>query len=149
MSFVVLQGIGLAIFIWCRPLITFFVPEGGESIDVAVYFTRMFSLTLGFVGIQQVITGTLRGAGNTAAALSQAIVTQWVMRFPLAYVMAYHTRLGIDGIWWAMSISNPLGALLTVVWFLGSDWKQTRLLDDVRLEEQVSEAARMEENITT
>jgi MATE family, multidrug efflux pump len=149
MSFVVLQGIGLAIFIWCRPLITFFVPEGGESIDVAVYFTRIFALTLGFVGIQQVITGTLRGAGNTTAALSQAIVTQWVMRFPLAYVMAYHTSLGIDGIWWAMSISNPLGALLTVVWFLGSDWKQTKLLDDIRLEEQVSEAARMEENITT
>ena len=76
---------------------------------MAVYFTRMFSLTLGFVGIQQVITGTLRGAGNTAAALSQAIVTQWVMRFPLAYVLAYHTSLGVDGIWWAMSISNPLG----------------------------------------
>ena len=149
MSFVVLQGIGIPIFIWARPLITFFVPEGGESIDVAVYFTRMFSLTLGFVGIQQVITGTLRGAGNTAAALAQAIVTQWVMRFPLAYVLAYHSWLGVDGIWWAMSVSNPLGALLTVVWFLGSDWKQTKLLDEVRLEEQVSEAARMEENITT
>ncbi len=149
MSFVVLQGIGIPIFIWARPLITFFVPEGGASIDVAAYFTRMFSLTLGFVGIQQVITGTLRGAGNTAAALSQAIVTQWVMRFPLAYVLAYHTALGVDGIWWAMSVSNPLGALLTVVWFLGSDWKQTRLLDDVRLEEQVSEHARMEENIAS
>jgi putative MATE family efflux protein len=149
MSFVVLQGIGFAIFIWCRPLITYFVPEGGESIDVAVYFTSMFALTIGFVGVQQVITGTLRGAGNTAAALMQAIVTQWVMRFPLAYVLAHHTPLEVDGIWWAMSISNPLGALLTIIWFLGSDWKQTKLLDDVRLEEQVSEAARMEENITT
>lgn len=149
MSFVVLSGIGIPFVIWARPLITFFVPEGGESIDVAVYFTRMFSLTLGFVGIQQVITGTLRGAGNTSTALSQAIVTQWVMRFPLAYVLAYHTGLGVNGIWWAMSVSNPLGALLTVVWFLGSDWKQTKLLDEVRLEEQVSEAARIEESITS
>ena len=130
-------------------MITFFVPEGGKSIDVAVYFTRMFSLTLGFVGIQQVITGTLRGAGNTTAALMQAIVTQWVMRFPLAYVLSYHTPLGVNGIWWGMSVSNPLGALLTVVWFLGSDWKETKLLDDVRLEEQVSEAARIEESITS
>jgi Na+-driven multidrug efflux pump len=71
------------------------------------------------------------------------------MRFPLAYVMAYHTHLGVDGIWWSMSISNPFGALLTVVWFLGSDWKQTKLLDEVRLEEQVSEAARIEESITS
>jgi putative MATE family efflux protein len=149
MSFVVLASIGIPICIWCRPLITFFVPEGGESIEVAVYFTRMFALTLGFAGIQQVITGTLRGAGNTTAALMQAIVTQWMMRFPLAYVLAYHTSLGVNGIWWAMSVSNPLGALLTVTWFLSSDWKQTKLLDDARLEEQISEAARMEENIAS
>lgn len=149
MSFLVLTAIGIPFIIWTRPLITFFVPEGGESIDVAVYFTRMFSFTLGFVGIQQVITGTLRGAGNTSAALMQAVVTQWVMRFPLAFVLANHTSLAVDGIWWAMSVSNPLGALLTVTWFLGSDWKQTKLLDDVRLEEQVSEHARMEETITS
>ena len=42
-----------------------------------------------------------------------------VMRFPLAYVLANHTSLGVDGIWWAMSVSNPLGALLTITWFLG------------------------------
>jgi putative MATE family efflux protein len=149
MSFLVLEGICIPIFLWARPLVTFFVPEGGASIDVAVFASACFRSTLGFIGIQQVITGTLRGAGNTAAALTQAIVTQWVMRFPLAYVLAHHTPLGIAGIWWAMSVSNPLGALLTVVWFLGSDWKQTKLLDEIRLEEQVSEAARIEESIAS
>ena len=65
------------------------------------------------------------------------------------FVPGQYTTLGLGGIWWAMSVSNPLGALLTVAWFLGSDWKQTRLLDDIRLEAEISDAARMEENITT
>lgn len=149
LSFVVLEAIGIPLFFWARPFVTFFVPKGGASIDAAVDFIRLFAPTLGFVGIQQVITGTLRGAGNTTAALMQAIVTQWVLRFPLAYVLSRHTSLGVDGIWWAMSVSNPLGAVLTLAWFLGSDWQHTKLLDDIRLEEQVSDAARIEENVTS
>lgn len=149
LSFLILQAIGLPLYFFATPLVTFFVPEGGESIPMAVKMIRLMALTFGFIGIQQVITGTLRGAGNTAAAMLQAIVTQWVMRFPLAYVLAHHTPLGIDGIWWALAISNPLGAALTVLWFLHVDWKGTKLLDDTRLEEQVSEAARSEEGVTT
>jgi putative MATE family efflux protein len=149
LSFAVLQAICVPFYFWARPLVTFFVPEGGASIDAAVEFIQLFAPTFGFIGIQQVITGTLRGAGNTQAALMQAIVTQWVMRFPLAYVLSRHTSLGIDGVWWAMSVSNPLGALLTIVWFLGSDWQHTKLIDDIRLEEQVSDAARIEESITS
>ncbi len=149
LSFVILQAIGLPLFFFATPLVTFFVPEGGESIPMAVKLIQLMALTFGFIGIQQVITGTLRGAGDTTSAMMQAIVTQWVMRFPLAYVMSRHTSLGVDGIWWALAISNPLGAALTLLWFLRGDWKQTKLLDDIRLEEQVSDAARIEEGITS
>jgi putative MATE family efflux protein len=149
MSFLVLEVIGLPLYFYARPLVTFLTPEGGASIDVAVEFLHLYALTLGFIGVQQVISGTLRGVGNTQAALMQAIITQWVLRFPLAYVLSRNTVLGVDGVWWAMTVSNPLGAFLTVAWFLGSDWQQTRLLDEVRLEEQVSDAARIEENITS
>jgi Na+-driven multidrug efflux pump len=125
------------------------VPEGGESIDAATTFLRLFAPTLGFIGIQQVIVGTLRGAGATTAAMMQAVLTQWVMRFPLAYVLAIHTSLGIDGVWWAMAVANPIGAALTVIWFLRGTWRKKNLLEDVRLEEEVTEAARIEENIAS
>jgi Na+-driven multidrug efflux pump len=58
------------------------------------------------------------------------LVSQWVLQFPLAYVLSNHTTLGVHGIWWAFPITNFTIALITLGVFAKGDWKKKRLLDE-------------------
>ncbi len=77
------------------------------------------------------------------------IIAAWIIQFPLAYVLSRHTSLGIDGIWWSHPITMIVSASISLLWFLGGDWKRTKLLEDIELQERVREEARIEEGITT
>jgi Na+-driven multidrug efflux pump len=77
------------------------------------------------------------------------IVSAWVIQFPSAYVLSRHTSLGIDGIWWAHPFSMVASAVVSLVWFLGGDWKRTKLFEDLELEQKVREEMRIEEGIGT
>lgn len=139
---------GVLLFVFAKPLATVFVPRSPEAIAESAHFIRILSLPLGFVGVQFTISGTLRGAGNTLAAMVLTMIAAWVLQFPLAYVLSHHTSLGLDGIWWSNPISAILAAIVSVVWFAGGDWKRTKLLEDLQLEQRVLEEARMEEMST-
>jgi putative MATE family efflux protein len=148
-SFFIPTAGGLFLFLFAVPLATFFVPNSPAAIAESAHFLRIIAFALGCIGLQHTLTATLRGAGNTLAAMVLTIVSAWVIQFPLAYALSHHTSLGIDGIWW----SHPIGMLASVavclVWFLGGDWKRTKLLEDLQLEQKVLEEARIEEGIGT
>ena len=138
---------GIPMFFFARQLAAFFVPESPAVIAQAATFIRIMSLAFGCIGLQHVLAGTLRGAGNTTAAMIIALVSQWVVLFPLAYILSRHTSLGARGIWWSYPIATSLSATVSLLWFLGGTWKRTKLIDEVRLEQQVSEEVRIDEGI--
>jgi putative MATE family efflux protein len=146
-AFSALQVIGIVLFFTARPLAAFLMPEGGEAIDESALFIRIMSFTFGFVGIQQTLAGTLRGAGDTLSPMVLAMISLWVLRFPLAYVLSKHTPLAAQGIWWSFAVSITLNAVITAAWFLRSDWKHMRLLDEMQLEAEARTDAALEEQM--
>src|SRR3954469_12089368 len=138
---------GVLLYILARPLATLFVPGSIAAIEESAHFIRIISLPLGCIGLQHTINGTLRGAGNTLAAMVLTIISAWVIQFPLAYVLSRHTSLGVDGIWWSHSITMIISAIVSLLWFAGGDWKRTKLVEEVELQERVREEARIEEGI--
>ncbi|MEX2317888.1 MAG: MATE family efflux transporter [Pirellulales bacterium] len=153
LSFGVLQVFGFLLMIFARPVSLVFLPDGGRPVDMSVTYIWIVASTFGCIGVQQVITGTFRGAGDTTAAMLQTLVSQWVLRFPLAYVLSQHTPLAQDGVWWSINISNVLAAIVTLVWLAGGKWKTKKLIEEMRreerLQEQVAEEAALEEGIST
>src|SRR4029079_7138209 len=81
MSFFIPTVGGLGLFVFSVPLARFFVPNSPEAIDASAHFLRIISLALGCIGLQHTLTGTLRGAGNTMAAMILTIVSAWVIQF--------------------------------------------------------------------
>jgi putative MATE family efflux protein len=148
-SFLVPTVGGVFLFIFAVPLSTFFVPNSAPAIVESAHFIRIIAFALGCIGLQHTLTGALRGAGNTMAAMVLTIVSAWVIQFPAAYVLSRHTSLGINGIWWSHPVSMVLSVFVTLVWFLGGDWKRTKLIEDLELEQRVLEEARIEEGIAT
>ena len=81
------------------------------------------------------------------ATMVLALVSQWVLQFPIAYILSFHTDMGSEGIWWAFPASNTLTAAITMVWFLKGDWKRTRLTAEESAVEEVSEEILIEEGL--
>jgi putative MATE family efflux protein len=127
MSFGLLTILGLASFAFAPHLIAFFVPGDTAVIASGAKFLRIMALSWGFVGLTFAMTGVLRASGNMVMTMIITLVSQWVLQFPLAYVLSKHTALGELGIWIAFPVTNVITALITVAVYAKGDWKKKRL----------------------
>jgi len=146
LSFGILSLLGVIVFAFAPSLASFFVPGVPGVIAGASHFMRVMALAWGFMGVQLALTGVLRASGNMVAAMTITLVSQWVIQFPLAYVLATHTAMGESGIWWAFPISNVVTAAIVIGVYARGNWKQTRLISaDDKVEAQIIQEAELEE----
>ena len=150
-SFWCLSIIGILVFCLANRLVAFFVPKDAEVIAGAGVFLKTIALTWGFLGVQLAITGVLKGSGNMVTSMILALVSQFVLQFPLAYLLSNHGTMGIKGIWWAIPISNVLMALIAIAVFANGQWKKKRIIEeheeDRELVRQVTKETLVEEGL--
>jgi putative MATE family efflux protein len=148
LSFGTLTAMGLIAFIFAPSLVAFFVPKDREVVTRGAEFLRIMSPAWGFLGVQLALTGVLRASGNMVMAMVLTLVSQWVLQFPIAYVLSKHTTLGSRGIWWAIPISYGVISLVTLAVYAKGDWKRKRLVGaDDELAERVSAEVLVEEGV--
>ena len=146
-GFVALSGVGVLFFLLAEPTARLFIPNDPDVIDVTVEFLRVMALSFGFVGVQQVISGAFRGAGDTKAAMLLAIVLLWVLQFPMAFVLSKLTALGAWGLWWSFPISNVVATVVAYAWFARGAWKGKRVTDDDTLQQRVYQEVLVDEGV--
>ncbi|WP_026452684.1 MATE family efflux transporter [Aequorivita capsosiphonis] len=122
-------GLGLIMFLVAEPLTAFFIPDDPEVIQDGALFIKIMAFSFGFLGLQQVMNGTFNGAGFTKASMFISIMSLWVVRFPLAYLLAYTFEMGPVGIWWAFPISNIIASIAAFGYFKTGYWKKRVLRD--------------------
>ncbi len=143
-AFMTLFIAGILLFIFATPAAATFIPGNSTVIEESATFIRIMALSFGFIGFQQVLTGTLQGAGNTMLSMMLTIATSWVIRFPLAYILSKHTALGVDGIWWSFPLSNILGAILVYAVYANGTWKSKKILSTTS--DKIMQEAAIDEN---
>ena len=126
-TFVTLSVAGLLCFVFAAQLVGFFVPSDADVIREGAIYIRTISWSFGFVGLQFALMGVLRASGNTFAAMVISLVSQWVINFPLAFILSEHTSLHAHGLWWSFPIGNIATAVIAGIWFARGDWKKGRL----------------------
>lgn len=138
---------GALLFVFAEPVTRAFVPGEAEVIRIGTHFMHIMAPAFGFFGVQMVMSGALAGAGNTIAAMALSILSFWVLRFPVAWVLAVPGGLGPDGIFWSFPISNVLAGGLAVAWFMRGSWIRRVVDEDAALAEAVREEAIVEEGL--
>ena len=102
--------------VWPRQLIGLF------SMDVSVLSVGTSLLLLAaifqlFDGIQGVITGTLRGLGDTQTAMKVNLVAHWLFGLPVSYLLCFVAGWGVYGLWVGLSLGLiVVGIILFWVW---------------------------------
>jgi MATE family multidrug resistance protein len=70
-----------------------------------------------FDGIQGVITGTLRGLGDTSTPMKVNLVAHWLIGLPVGYLLCFILGWGVYGLWIGLSLGLIVtGIILFWVW---------------------------------
>jgi len=127
-GFFTLTFLGIILFIFAKPISTFFVPNEIDLITMSTSFIRIMALTFGFIGVQMVIFGTLKAAGLTTKSMFLSIFHTFSL-FVLGYLLAIPFGLNELGIWIAYPVSNFLSLILAYYYYMRKDWLKKELIN--------------------
>jgi MATE family, multidrug efflux pump len=146
-GFVILTLVGVAAYLLAPVLVAFFVSGAPEVVAEGARFIRIMCLAWGAIGVQLSIVSAFRASGNMLSAMVIALVAQFMLQFPLAYILAKHTTLAAAGLWWSFPVANIVVAIVSLCWFAAGGWKSTRLTDEDIQVAEVAEKTIAEDNI--
>ncbi len=132
-GFIVLSIVGIIIFIFARQISAIFIPKEIGTIAVSALFIKIMALSFGFVGVQQVLSGAFRGSGNTLTSMTLSLISLWLLRLPIAYVLSKYTGLSELGIWIAFPVANVIGFTISIIWFTRGSWKHKQITKGLKM----------------
>jgi putative MATE family efflux protein len=146
-GFAILSLVGLLAYVLAPALVAFFVPRAPEVIAEGAQFIRIMCLAWGGIGVQLCVLSAFRASGNMLAAMVIALVSQFMLQFPLAYILSKHTSLHALGLWWSFPVTTIIVAIVSLCWFAQGGWKKTVLTEEDRQIAKVAEETIAEEGI--
>jgi MATE family multidrug resistance protein len=119
----IMAVIGLTLFVWPARLIAVFTTDA-RLMDIGVRLLGIAAAFQLFDGTQAVVTGVLRGVGETRMPMIINIIGHWFFGLPVGYMLCFRYAWGVSGLWIGLSIGLIFTAIvLTIVW-----WTKTKLL---------------------
>ena len=110
-----------SVVLFGRPLVALFNADP----NVVAIGARYLLIVGGFYVVFSsmfVLTGVLRGAGDTMIPMFITILSLWLIRIPISTWLA--SRIGTDGIWWGVPIAWGVGLVLSAGYYATGRWKR-------------------------
>jgi putative MATE family efflux protein len=127
----ILLAAGALVFAIPDVLMRVFIDEQ-PVIDEGVTLLRVVAPFWPLLGGLMVIQGAFRGAGETKVAFVLSVLSRWVFRIPVAWLLAYYLPFGAVGLWWSLSISGVVAFVVGVLWFYRGGWEEGVVEEDGR-----------------
>jgi len=118
----IMIGISAVMIIFRRPLMEIFITDQ-NVVKQGTHLMFIIAFFMPFFSIMQTFMAAFNGSGHTMASMWLMISRLWFMRIPLIYLMGWSLKIGSDGIWWAMGLSNAGAALMALLLYLPGSWK--------------------------
>ncbi len=104
------------LIVFPEPLFQIFISEP-EILPMGVDYLRIVGYSQLFMCMELATAGAFQGLGKSIPPSVTGIVLV-AIRIPLAYVLC-RTSLGLNGIWWAITISAIAKGIVLPLWFVG------------------------------
>jgi Na+-driven multidrug efflux pump len=126
LAMMVLGGLGIVYVLGAKWLVQVF-PNPQAILDQAVWPLVLYGFTTPLLAPSMVLSGAIRGAGETRKPLILMLISRFVVRLPLAYVLGVTLGWGNMGIWIGMSSDYILRSL--VLWLIsrGKAWLTVKI----------------------
>jgi MATE family multidrug resistance protein len=116
-----------------EPLVSLFTDDA-MLIAAATPLLRIAAAFQLFDGLQVVMAGALRGAGDVKVPLAATLLAHWLVGIPVAWWLSIHAGLGAAGLWYGLTAALvTIGIGLTFRFLRLTGRPIQRLADDERL----------------
>lgn len=101
-----------------------------EVISLGIHMLRILAVGYIAVAVNQILSGVMRGAGDTVTPMWISLLTTVVIRVPIAYALAFFTRSEAqpvgspDSLFISLLVSWVLGAVLTAIAYRHGKWRE-------------------------
>ena len=130
----VMSVMGVVCYVFAEPFARIFLQHSSdasqnarvdETLALSVGYLKIAALSEPFLALAMGLIGALQGAGETLSPTVMTAVTMVLVRLPLAWFLLHH--FGLNGAWWAMSLSTMLNGILTVFVFRQGRWRKIKV----------------------
>lgn len=122
---IMMTALGAIMMVFPRQLIGLFVADP-EVAQVGVGAMRLAGLFQPLLAVNFIMSGALRGAGDTRWPLYTKLISTWGVRLPVVMLMLY-LGFGLTGVWIGMTIDFGVQAVLAWWRFHQGRWKTERV----------------------
>lgn len=136
----IMVAAGVIMFCGAEDLAAFFTGGQKETVELTAPLLRIVSLTMPSLAISMILTGALRGAGDTRWPFVFTVIGLAGLRLPLATILAWDQvtlplvglvipgmALGVVGAWYAMVVDVVTRSVLVLWRFWHGGWKHVRV----------------------
>ncbi len=93
-----------------------------KVLSIAIDYLIILGLSQITMATEIVLEGAFSGAGDTVPPMVVSIPGT-LLRIPLAYYLCFTLGLGINGVWWTLTITTTVRAIVLALWFKKGNWK--------------------------
>ena len=119
-----LMAVGACILYPIRGVVVDVFADNPSILSETELFLATLLPTLPLFGLYISGMFTGRGSGHTLFPTSVGIVRLWGVRLGLGYFLAFAFGIGSLGIWLAISMSNVVGGLISILWIKYGNWAE-------------------------
>jgi putative MATE family efflux protein len=110
----------LVIVIWGHLIMSLFTKDA-EVIRIGDQYLTIVSIFYFLFTLMFIYTGIMRGAGDTLIPMFLTLISLWLIRIPLAYLLSKH--IGVEGVWWSIPAGWFIGVMLSFLYYKTGRWK--------------------------
>jgi Na+-driven multidrug efflux pump len=113
--------ISTVVILLCGQLIMSLFTKDSEVIRIGTQYLTIVSIFYAFITLMFIYNGVMRGAGDTLLPMFFSLISLWIIRVPLAYILS--GRIGVAGIWWSIPAGWFIGLALSFLYYKSGNWK--------------------------
>jgi len=122
-----LQVLTSALFYIFAPQLVSIMEPSPDTVKAGTAFIRWMAIAMLFSSSGDISRAALNGAGNTNPGMVFSILGHWLVKIPLAWVLAFPLAMGLDGIWQGTAAALIVEALLLLLWYSRGGWKSHKI----------------------
>ncbi|UCG41889.1 MAG: MATE family efflux transporter [candidate division WOR-3 bacterium] len=101
--------------------------DNPEVVAFGTGYLRLLTPVLAVLGVSIGWASAQRGAGDTRPPMIAALVSNWAIKLPLAWVLAQYTGLGLTGVWVGIGASIVVETAMLGIWYRRGGWLKKEL----------------------
>jgi len=123
---IIMTILGLALFLGAHQVVRLYTPDGTTQ-EMSARVIRLMACVQPAVAVAFIMSGGLRGAGDTRWPLYATGTGIWLVRVGVGYLLGIGLGLGLLGAWTGMALDMVSRATVSTVRFYRGGWQKIRV----------------------